>query len=247
VARLVEIEDAAAFPWHRLRCQHIDYIRARLIEKDPTTEKRRSPATVNLTLAALHGIARYVRNYNLMSDEEYRRICEVKPDSGERLPVGRAAEPGEISALVKVCQADRSPAGACDAAMLAVLYIGGVRRAELAGLDVADYTPDPPALKVRAGKGNKDRVVPLIGSAAAALDDWLALRGRAPGPLFVPVNRGDRIGAARLASHAIYKILRKRLAQAGVEDLRPHDFRRTFVVICTSCDHHNVVDRQRAR
>ncbi len=27
----------------------------------------------------------------------------------------------------------------------------------------------------------------------------------------------------------VYKILRKRLAQAGVEDLRPHDFRRTFV------------------
>ncbi len=185
--------------------------------------------------------------YNLMGDEEYQRICEVKPDSGERLPAGRAAEPGELQALVKVCQADPGAAGARDAAMLAVLYIGGVRRAELAGLDVADYTPDPSALKVRAGKGNKDRVVPLIGSAAAALDDWLALRGRLPGPLFVPVNRGDRIRTARLASHAIYKILRKRLAQAGVEDLRPHDFRRTFVVICTSCGHPNVIDRQRAK
>ena len=74
VARLVEIEDTAAFPWHQLRFQHIDYIRARLIEKDPATDNRCSPATVNLTLAALRGIARYARNYNLMSDEEYRRI-----------------------------------------------------------------------------------------------------------------------------------------------------------------------------
>ncbi len=178
VAQLVEIEDTMAFPWHQLRFQHIDYIRARLIEKDPSTEKRRSPATVNLTLAALRGIARYVRNYNLMSDEEYRRICDVKPDSGERLPV-------------------------------AVLYIGGVRRAELAGLDVADYTPDPPALKVRAGKGNKDQVVPLIGSAAAALDDWLALRGRAPGqprdlqnPAQAPgPGRRRGLAAARFPAH----------------------------------------------
>jgi len=45
VAWLVEIEDAAAFPWHQLRFQHIDYIRARLIEKDRATDKRRSPAT----------------------------------------------------------------------------------------------------------------------------------------------------------------------------------------------------------
>jgi len=87
--------------------------------------------------------------------------------------------------------------------------------------------------------------VPLTGSATAALDDWLAIRGTAPGPLFVRLSKGGHVTDERLASHAIYKILRKRLAQAGVEDLRPHDFRRTFVVICTHCGHHNVVDRAR--
>jgi site-specific recombinase XerD len=229
-ARVIGLDPAAAedFPWHRLRFQHIDFIRSRLSEKDPATDKRRAPATINLTLSILRGIARYARNMNLMSDEEYRRIGEVKPAIGEHLPVGRAAASSEILALVKACQADHGPAGARDAAMLAILYVGGVRRAELAGLDVAHYMRAPAGLKVH-GKGNKERLVPLTGSATAALDDWLAVRGATPGPLFVRLTKGGHVTGARLASHAVYKILRKRLAQAGVEDLRPHDFRRTFI------------------
>ncbi len=229
-ARVIGLDpaEAEAFPWHRLRFQHIDFIRSRLSEKDPATDKRRAPATINLTLAVLRGIARYARNMNLMGDEEYRRIGEVKLAAGEHLPVGRAAVAGEILALVKACQADHGPAGARDAAMLAVLYVGGVRRAELADLDVAHYVRAPAGLKVH-GKGNKERLVPLTSSATAALDDWLAIRGAAAGPLFVRLTKGGHVTGERLASHAVYKILRKRLAQAGVEDLCPHDFRRTFV------------------
>jgi len=83
VARLVEIEDAAAFPWHQLRFQHIDYIRARLIEKDPATEKRRSPATVNLTLAALRGIARYARNYKAIFAQRTEKVKVRIGDSSD--------------------------------------------------------------------------------------------------------------------------------------------------------------------
>jgi len=87
-ARVIGLDpaEAQAFPWHRLRFQHIDFIRSRLSEKDPITDKRRAPATINLTLSILRGIARYARNMNVMSDEEYRRIGEVKPATGERQP-----------------------------------------------------------------------------------------------------------------------------------------------------------------
>ena len=43
------------------------------------------------------------------------------------------------------------------------------------------------------------------------------------------LTKGGHVTGARLASHTAYKILRKHLAQAGVEDLRPHDFRRTLI------------------
>ncbi len=44
---------------------------------------------------------------------------------------------------------DQSPTRTRDAAIFAVLYIGGIRRSELAGLDVADWTPAPPTLRIR--------------------------------------------------------------------------------------------------
>lgn len=66
-----------------------------------------------------------------------------------------------------------------------------------------------------------------IGNAAMALADWLAVRGEAEGPLFWGL--GNRNQNGRLTDQAIYNMLRKRAKEAGVKNLSPHDFRRTFV------------------
>ena len=233
VARLFDIPDPATFPWHHLRAAQVARIRQRLMQPYGPTNKRAAPATVNLTLAVLRGIAREARNANAMTSEEYRRICEVKADKGERLPRGRAVPTGELTALVKACARDTSPAGVRDAAMLAALYTGGLRRAELAALALDDYTAAPPALRVLHGKNDKQREVPIPASAAAALDRWLELRGGEPAALFVPLDQAGRIAdvgdGAGMSAHAIYKMLTKRAKQAGVPPLTPHDMRRTFV------------------
>jgi len=124
VAKLLPADGGAtppweAVPWHELRFQHVAFIRQRLLERGA------APATVNLTLAALRGIARYARNLDLLSAEEHDRIRDVKPAGGTRLPAGRAATRGELLALVEACAADPTPAGTRDAALLAVLYVGG--------------------------------------------------------------------------------------------------------------------------
>jgi len=228
VARLIGV-DPAAMPWHELRAHHLAYIRGRLGEEDPLTGKTRAPATINLTLAALHGVLKQARNHNLLSDEEYRRIAEVKGTRGCRLPAGRAVPGGELRALVEACRRDPSPAGARDAAILAVLYIGGVRRTELVGLGLADYTADPPTLRIRHGKGDKERLAPLTATAGAAIAAWLARRGDHPGKLFLPVSQVGEIHGDGLSSIAIYNMLQKRAAQAGVPHVSPHDLRRSFV------------------
>ncbi len=43
------------------------------------------------------------------------------------------------------------------------------------------------------------------------------------------MTQTGRIEGERLSSNAVYKVLRKRLGQAGVAKLSPHDFRRTFI------------------
>ncbi len=233
VARLFDIPDPETFSWHHLRGAQVARIRQRLMQPYGLKERRAAPATVNLTLAVFRGIAREARNANAMTDEEYRRVCEVKADKGERLPRGRAVPAGELVALVRACARDTGPAGARDAAMLAALYTGGLRRAELAALALDDYTPSPPALRVLHGKNDKQRAVPIPASAAAALNQWLERRGREPGALFVPIDQAGRIAAVGdgegMSAHAIYKMLNKRAQQAGVPSLTPHDMRRTFV------------------
>ncbi len=74
-----------ALPWHELRFAHVAAVRARLQERGA------APATINLTLAALRGVARYARNPGLLGAEEYDRIRDVRGARGTRLPAGRAA------------------------------------------------------------------------------------------------------------------------------------------------------------
>jgi len=221
VARMMEVPYEQVV-WHELRAHHVEWIRQAL------TERGVAPTTVNVTLSALKGIARRARNLNLITSEEYDHIRDVRGAKGERQPAGRSATAGEIEALVRVCLRDRSPAGVRDVAMLGVLYIGGIRRAELAGLQLGDYIVEPPTLKVR-GKGNKHRAVPLTGAAAAAVDDWLRIRDDIAGALFVPLTQRGEVAGTSMTGRAISKMLVKRVGQAGVEPLSPHDFRRTFI------------------
>ena len=206
-------------PWPRMRYEHTNAIRAKLAE-------RYAPATANLHLSALRGVLRTAWRLGQMTAEDFQRAADLEAVTGERLPAGRAVATGELSALLGTCGQDRG--GIRDAAVIAVLYAGGLRRAELVDLDLKHYelTPDGARLQV-LGKGNKERLVPLAGGAARALGDWLAIRGDDAGPLFRVIGNRNRGG--RMTSQAVYAMLKARATAAGVASLSPHDLRRTFV------------------
>ncbi len=206
-------------PWARMRFQHTDAVRAALAE-------RYAPATANLHLSALRGVLRTAWRLGQMTADDFQRAADLGAVKGERLPSGRAVASGELSALLGTCGQDMG--GIRDAAIIAVLYAGGLRRAELAGLDLASYeTTAEGARLIVLGKGNKQRSVPLAGGAARALGDWLAVRGDDDGPLFRVIGNRNRGG--RMTAQAVYAMLRARATAAGVASLSPHDLRRTFV------------------
>lgn len=113
--------------------------------------------------------------------------------------------------------------------MLAILYGGGLGRAELCGLDLADFDAGGCALTVRAGKGRRDRVVYLSKPACTLVKKWLSVRCGDAGPLFNPINSTGAVRQTRLRGEAVRYILQKRQRQAGLEGITPHSPRRGCV------------------
>jgi len=223
VARMVggDQADALSFPWQAMRYEHTAAIRARLAE-------RYAPASANKMLAALRGAMRAAWRLGLMTAEDYHRAADVTAVKGDRLPAGRSITTGELAALMDVCAADLTAAGARDAAILALMYTTGCRRAEVCAADLADY--DPAAGLVVRGKGRKERLVHVVNGAADAMADWLAIRGDRPGALFLPVRKGGHVvRVARLSTTAINMLLQRRAKAAGVKAISCHDFRRSFI------------------
>lgn len=222
VAVLLGCEDALAVAWVELRFQHVAAVRAKL------QEENLAAATVNATLAALKGVARAAFNLGLMSGEDLERIRSVKAVRGEKLLAGRALTTGEVSALLRVCVRAGGAGGARDAALIALMSAGGLRRSEVVDLDRADYDAEAGELVVR-GKGDKERLLYVNDGAARALADWLEHRGDEPGALFQPVSKGGRVLRRRMTDQAVYNMLVRRARQANVRRFSPHDLRRTFV------------------
>ncbi|MBP7937518.1 MAG: tyrosine-type recombinase/integrase [Phycisphaerae bacterium] len=214
--------DAFSLPWSQLGYQHVQALRAALAE-------RYAPANVNKMLAALRGVLKESWKLGQMSAEAYHRVADVQTVRGSRLPVGRMLTHGEVAALVAACQGDPTATGRRDAALLAVLFSGGLRRAEVVALKVDSYKPETGELRV-SGKGRKERLVYLTNGAAKAVEAWLAVRGAEAGPLFYPTLKGGQIVREHgLSPQSVLDILRKLASKAGVGDFSPHDLRRTFV------------------
>jgi len=211
---------AAAVPWHQLRYGHTQALRSWLAEHC-------SPAAANRHLAALRGVLREAWRLGLMNGEDLARAVDLASVPGRSLPAGRYVEDGEVRRLVAACLADDSPGGRRDAAVLAVLFVGGLRRAEAVALDVDDYDADSGHLTV-TGKGRRQRRSALPAGGRRALAAWLEVRGTDEGPLFYPVDKAGRVTPRRLTTQAIYALVDRRARKAGVGHLSPHDGRRTF-------------------
>jgi site-specific recombinase XerD len=214
--------DVFSLDWGAIRYQHTAAIRAQLADMY-------KPATANKMLSALRQVLRHAWKLGQMSAEEYHRARDIQNVKGEVLPAGRDLGVGEIAALIAVCEDDPTLAGARDAAIIALMYGTGIRRASVVKLDLADYDRETGTLRVRNAKRNKEYLAYMAQDGAKrALADWLAVRGDEPGPLFWPINKVGNMAHRRLSTQAIYNVLLKRAREAGVDHFSPHDLRRTL-------------------
>lgn len=233
------------FSWQDLRYQHTQTIRARLIEVMP-------PASVNRHLSALRGVMKECWRLGYISADDYRVIVDFKNVSGDSQLAGRDIPDSELRTILLSCYGD-GKRGIRNLAAIAIIATSGLRRAELAQLDLADFDPETGDLKVMRGKGRKIRTVSVFNKARQALDAWLEIRGTEPGALFYSFRRGDKVKiGSRWSANDLYEFIKGKAKEFGLKHLTPHDFRRNFIgnaldagidpVLLTQITGHSSVD-----
>ena len=144
-------------------------------------------------------------------------------------PFGDELPPATGGSAASAARAERRRA--CDArdrAMLELLYGCGLRASELIGLDRADVHLSDELLRV-LGKGSKERVVPLMGSAAEQLERYLTrfrpqlAQGPKSGDAVFLNQRGGRI-----SRQTVYNVCVERGRMVGIDGLHPHTLRHSY-------------------
>ena len=206
-----------------IRREHVEAYIEHLQTVAPGRSGAGRVATVSITFRTLRTFWRWC----VAEDEVSRSPMErMEPPSvvEEAPPVLR---PEELDRLMKAA-AGRSFDDRRDTALLRLLADSGMRRGEVAGLQVEDVDLDGDGLILLRGetsKGRRDRLVPLSRAALAALDKYLRLRGSHPHAGLPWLWLGKR---GRLSDSGILQMVERRGRQAGITGLYPHLFRHTF-------------------
>ncbi len=183
---------------------------------------RYAPATVARRRAAVATFYRLLRREGVVSDNPAVLLPGVKLPS--HLPP--VLTQGEASQLLEGPAGGDDPDRCRDRAVLELLYGTGIRVSELTALDVRDVELRRRELRIRAGKGDKERFVFLGEEAVDALGSWLEdrprwLQGHDPEALFYG-RRGRR-----LSDRAVRRLMDRYAGRVG-KPLHPHMMRHSF-------------------
>src|SRR6266481_603558 len=177
-----------------------------------------SPATLARKQASIRAFYAHRVRMGYIADSPARRLA---------LPKRRSSLPNVVSVedcfAVLDAPSRTSAAGLRDRAALELLYGAGLRVSELVGLDLEDLRQD--CVRVQ-GKGNKERVVPLVRTVRAAIDAYLQRRGELrPKDSALFLNRRG----GRLTARSVARQLETAALTAGARrHVHPHALRHSF-------------------
>lgn len=186
------------------------YVRQYLAE---LATKGRKDTTLHANARAIRTLLRFWHN------EGYIPLpvkFEMPKLAKKRLPVLSAEQ---LQTVIKACNVR-------DRAIVLLMADSGLRRAEVCALDWQDVDMQTGLVRVKQGKGRKDRSAVIGSTTRRALLAYRRTLGNYPDNL--PIFR-SRIGA-RLTGSGLLTVFRRLSRQTGVH-ITPHALRRTFVIL----------------
>jgi integrase/recombinase XerC len=180
-----------------------------------------APATCNRRLAAVRSLVKLARVIGRIG-----WTLEVPAVRSEAYRDTKGPGLNGFRAIFDTASHQDGVMGIRNKAILRVLWSQGLRRAELVSLDLADFDQQGSRLSI-LGKGRRERKwVELPTGTMQAIQEWLAVRGFEPGPLFTNLDR--RTNRARLTGSGLYKIVRSLGENVGIKT-RPHGIRHATI------------------
>jgi integrase/recombinase XerD len=178
----------------------------------------------NSQLATVKSFTRFLREREYIVSDPARDIPYAK--TPKRLPRG-ILTPSEARRIINAPDT-KCALGYRDHTIMEVLYTTGIRKEELNGLLLADVDYHDGFLRINAGKGRKDRIVPLGKIACRYLENYI--KSVRPELIRDPYNNHLFLSArgARLSKNIVWELVKKYAAQAKIKKtVSPHTFRHT--------------------
>lgn len=192
-------------------------------------DRKAAPATINRRLAAIKVFAAAAVKQGFIPDNhigeirgvEEPRSCPKWLDKKAQMALLREAERDMLSARTDPKRLITTR----NKAIVMLMLHAGLRVSEVTGIDRIDLSVGERRgfVKVRAGKGNKARRVPLNPAARNILSAWLKLNGDPGGKVFP----GRETGTA-LDESVVWRMVARLGQRAGIGKISPHTLRHTF-------------------
>ena len=127
--------------------------------------------TVARRLSALRQFYRYLVSENIRKEDPTTTIDSPK----QKRTLPKTLSEGEVSALIKTAGQGGGPDSVRLVCLMEMLYATGLRVSELVGLPMSAIGEDMQFLMV-AGKGGRERMVPISETAQKALKNYIDVR-----------------------------------------------------------------------
>jgi integrase/recombinase XerD len=177
-------------------------------------------------LSTIRMLFRFLKASNKI-EMDPARLLET-PTRWKKLP--DVLSPKKMKILIETASPEYGRLWQRDRALVELMYAGGMRASEVAGIKPEDFK-ETLAVVMVTGKGNKQRLVPIGKPAIASLKQYVEeLR-----PTLLRFDDGRDDGRLLLSNTgrplervAIWQIIRKLAKNADLGDVHPHTLRHSF-------------------
>ena len=200
-----------------------------LVLKYNESLKGRPPATANALIQGVRSLVRLARMLGLITWS-----LEVQQVKVDRYRDTRGPGTNVMRQLLDKTGEETTPAGRRNFALLRVMHDLALRRASVASLDLEHWERDSHCLWVLTKGHNQRRKKDLPEQTQCALEEWVKVRGDAPGPLFLRIRNARFVTTDRLRGDGIYRIVVE-LGESvkSPRKVRPHGIRHTAISAAT--------------